>query len=425
MFKIKGKLPQGSGAIVTVIFSLLVTLQLTGCKDSGSVGGSFPGAGAEVQIDTLELVELQADTLSAISGGLSNFSIGRFQDPVFGDMTATGLVKPNLPIVDTSYTIASDTRMQLRLAVNKDAIYGDTLAAGEFDVVELANVFRGNQVNIDDEVQTTASTVGSFTVTNEDTISVELSSSWIQKYAEFFNDTSATKDSVYTRQFPGLAIVPQNSAKILPINPGGSSFLATGLEIAEDADSTVSDSLSIGLSQWAFTLDRTNVTETDPGTSIIHNTLERVQWFKFDFSRENLGAQNIAQVKLVFYRDNTVLNMSPLGPNEVRRTDGNLRLHLVEGDELPQSIDPGTPFRLPPPFPPETGFYQEDDGAYYIDITNAVLSRELEELAPEDRYYMTFGQNDGTIRSTIFFNTRAGTSNSPKVIVTSTKTEDN
>ncbi|MBN2731086.1 MAG: hypothetical protein JXR26_01530 [Balneolaceae bacterium] len=414
-------MPRRSRAIGTLIFSIIVLLQVGGCKDSGSVGSSFPGSGADVQVDTLELSQLQGDTLSAISGSLNLFSTGRYQDPVFGDISATALIRPDLEAKDTTRSIDADTRMQLRLAISKDDVYGDTLAAQQYDVVELANIFRGNEINIDDDVQTTGAPVGSFTVTNEDTVTVDLSSSWVQKYGAFYNDTTSTRDSSYVRQFPGLAIVPQNSAKIIAINPGESKILATNLNISEAADSTVSDSLSINFEEWAFTADRTNVTAPDPGSQIIHNTLERVFRFNFDFSRENLGARNISQVKLVFYRDNTLLNSSPLGTNVVRPTQGSLRLHLVEGDELPQSIDPGNALGLPT----GTGFYQSDDGAYYIDITGDILGRFLENVSSDQTFYVTFSRNNGALRSSIIFNDQAGSVNSPKVIITSTKTENN
>lgn len=414
-------MPRSSRAIGTLIFSIIVLLQVGGCNDSGSVGSSFPGSGADVQVDTLELSQLQGDTLSAISGSLNLFSTGRYQDPVFGDISATALIRPDLEAKDTTRSIDADTRMQLRLAISKDDVYGDTLAAQQYDVVELANIFRGNEVNIDDDVQTTGAPVGSFTVTNEDTVTVDLSSSWVQKYGAFYNDTTSTRDSSYVRQFPGLAIVPQNAAKIIAINPRESKILATNLNVSEAADSTVSDSLSISFEEWAFTADRANVTAPDPGSQIIHNTLERVFRFDFDFSRENLGARNISQVKLVFYRDNTLLNSSPLGTHVVRPTQGSLRLHLVEGDELPQSIDPGNALGLPT----GTGFYQSDDGAYYIDITGDILGRFLENVSSDQTFYVTFSRNNGALRSSIIFNDQAGSVNSPKVIITSTKTEDN
>lgn len=427
LFKEINPLPQGRPAFVAVILSVFVLLQFSGCTDSGTVGGAFPGSGANVQVDTLELSQLTADTLNTISGGLSNFSIGRFQDPLFGDISATAILRPTVANSNEVYAITENTRMQLKLAVNRDAIYGDTLAAAKFDVYEAANVFRSNEVTYRDEIQITGSPVGSFSITNQDTVTVDLAGSWVQKYATFYNDTTFARDSTYAREFPGLVIVPQNSAKIAPLS-SGSRFLATNLDISEDADSTVSDSLILGLRDYGFTVDRTDVATSDPSSSIIHNTLERVYWFDFDFSKNNLGSRNIVNVKLVFYRDNTMLNAAPLGSNEVRRIDGNLRLHLVEGDELPQSLDPGNPYTLPNGIGLEdltTGYYQEDDGAYYIDLTSPILGNRLESVEEGDRFYLTFALNDGTIRSSIILNTLAGTAASPKVIVTSTKTGDN
>lgn len=426
LLKQKSILPHNTGTLAAVAFSIVVLLNLSGCEDSGSVGGAFPGSGTNVQVDTLALSELHVDTLSTISGGLSYFSVGRFQDPLFGDISATGVLRPVVSDSNGFYTFNENTTMQLKLAINRAAVYGDTLSAQQFDIVEVANVFRSNEVNYGDEIQTTGSTVGSFSITNQDTIRVDLADSWVQKYAAFYNDSTSTRDSTYVHEFPGLAIVPQNSANISPLSVAESKFLVSNLTVSENADSTVTDSLTLSFRDWGFTVDRTNAGQGDPASSIIHNTLERVYWFKYDFSSSNLGAENIANVKLVFYRDNALLEATSLGAGAVRRIDGNLRLHLVDGDELPQSVDPGSPYLLPRGITDRTtGFYQQEDGAYYIDITGPILGNELENVEAGDRFYLTFGLNDGTIRSSVIFNTLAGASASPKVIVTSTKTGDN
>lgn len=404
---------------LTLFICLIAFVQISGCSDSGSVGDSLPGSGSDLQVDTLQLTQLQVDTLESFSGSLPFFSAGRFQDPLFGDVEATGLLKPALPGRNDDLSFGGDTRMQLRLAINESSVYGDTLAGGSFDVIELANIFRGNAFRLNDEVQTTGPVLGSFTITNEDTAQIELADEWVRRYGEFYNSTESNRDSSYVREFFGLAVVPQNSAKIIAINAGQSRFTATNLSLSENADSTLSDSINIDIREAAFSLDRSNGQNSEPGTSKIISTVERVMRFDFDFSLDNLGSENISRVELVIPRDNLMLEQSLMqaGANAVRPIGGILRLHLVDGDELPQSIDPGVPIA--------GGAYQEDDEAYHINLTQNVLSRQFENRTDDQTFYITLGVNDGAIRSSVLFDSRAAAENIPKVIVTSIKTENN
>jgi len=53
------------------------------------------------------------------------------------------------------------------------------------------------------------------------------------------------------------------------------------------------------------------------------------------------------------------------------------------------------------------------------------LSRQFENRTDDQTFYITLGVNDGAIRSSVLFDSRAAAENIPKVIVTSIKTEDN
>ena len=434
MYKLNLKLPHGKVAIITLIFSALVLFQIGGCTDSGSVGGSLPGSNSDVQVDTLEITGLQSDTLESFSGSLNFFSAGRFQDPLFGDLEATGLIKPALPASNEDLSFDNNTQMRLRLAINRDAVYGDTLADAEFDLIELREIFRGNAFMLNDEVQIPdiidgegpimGTRVGSFTVNNEDTVEVELSPTWVSRYGSFYNSTATNRDSAYVREFFGLAVVPRNDVKIVAFNPIDSRFIATELERSANADTTVSDSIGITPREWAFSLERTNIQDSDPGSLKIISTLERVIRFDFDFSLENLGSRNISRVELVFPRDNVLLDENNLQPGVVRPLGNRLLLHSVEGDELPQSIDPGNPIGPPRSLPP-TGFFDEEIRAYRIDVTPNVLSRQLENIDENQSFYLTLGANNGLIRSSILYNSEAAADNRPSVIITSVNTGDN
>ena len=412
------KKASGKAPSILIILASMLMLQVAGCSDSGSVGGGLPGTGSQIESDSLEVSGVQVETIVPFSGAINFFSVGQFQDPLFGDLNAVGYIKPVLPAKDNDFFFGSN--MTLQLAINDNTIYGDTLSAARYDLIELAEIYRGTSFRLNDELEfSPAPVVGSFTVqNNEDSVAVSLSSRWVSKYREFYNSEDADRDSLYRRQFLGLAIVPQNSAKIISINAVESRFRVIESFIGDPEEADV-DTLNIGFRESAYGLDRTNVPANDPSTSKIYSTLEQVLKFDFDFSFENLGSRNITRAELLFYRDNLALNQSlaQIGASAMRPMDGNLRLYLLEGDELPQSIEAGTPIA--------TGSYQPEDEAYHINITQAVRTQFFNNLDSDQMFYVTFGQNNGIIRSTVLFNSQAGAANQPKVIITSVNTENN
>ena len=415
MIRFIKKLLSGQKCYLPLVLVAIVAFQLVGCQDSGSVGADVGDPIADLNIDTLEVTGFQTQPLEAYTGNLGFFSAGQFQDPHFGNITARALIKPRLaPNGGTSF-FDQDTEMQLRLVFNQEAIYGDSLASMQFDLVEVAELWRGPAWRINDEVDLVeGATVASFSVAGEDSIDIPLSTEWKEKYGDFYDRSGDNRDSLYARQFFGLALVPQNSGKIIPINSTESNFIATEVESATANDFD----LTIALNNAAFSVDR-NGTASNAGSFNLFSTYEQIINFDYDFSTENLGSSAIAKAELVIYRDNLVLeeSINQAGPNAVRPDPSFLKLHLLEGDELPQSLNQPVGAGQQP-FP-VAGVYREKDEAYHFLLTDRINAGILENLRDSLRFYITQGNKDGIIRSNVLFNGADG-SKSPKLIITYT-----
>ena len=253
---------------------------LTGCESPGTIGGSFTDPGTQIQDTVFAVNDVETESYTTFSGRLSFFSAGRFNDPLFGNLNATSFIKPALPGLAPRDTLSSSVQMNLRLRVEEDSVYGDTLSTANYDLIEIDQIWRGRAVQLYDELELSQNVVGSFSIDEStDSVDVPLSSDWVQRYRAYFNTISANRDSLYLYDFHGLALVPQNESKIIPFNPSQVRFVTID---------TGSDTSTINTSQWAYTLNRSNATNAPTGSSKAISTFEQVLNFDLNLSKEDL-----------------------------------------------------------------------------------------------------------------------------------------
>lgn len=388
-----------------LLFMVLSCLTLFGCEDPGLVGSGFTDTGTDIKVDTIQISNMGSHSFSHFSGRLSHISSGRFNDPVFGDLEAIGLIKPGLSAADDD-TMQADANMKLRFIINQDEIYGDGEAAADFDLVELDQIWRGKAWKINDVVQLSPNPpVASFSVGDQDTIDISLSSQWVEKYRDFFVDESANRDSLYRIEFPGLAVVPRNTAKIVPFNADSSLF------IIENPDE---DTLQLSPNDWAYSLNRTNSQQAPAGTFKMHSTYENIINFDMQLNRDALGTVNISRVELVFY-ENAELLANSLPPGASRPGFSSAGLFIAEPEDVPLALDAGSAV--------VQGQYNEDDSSIRFNLTTFTNSILLDELPAELKFYLTIQSNNGLIHSSLLYNNQAPISQKPKLIITSVQNE--
>lgn len=380
------------------------TLIMLGCESPGSVGGSFTDPGTEVRDTVFSVSDVRTDSFSTFSGNLAFFSAGRFNDPLFGNVSAMSLIKPALPRASASDSLVRNTEMNLRLVVNSSGIYGDTLSTAEFDLIEIDGIWRGRAWQLNDEIELSQNQIGSFEIDSEtDTLEVPLAADWVSRYRAYYNAISANRDSLYRYDFQGLAIVPRNESKIIPFSPAGTQFVI--INPGEDTS-------NVSTSQWAFSLDRTNKSPAPTGSSKVISTFEKVLKFDLNLTKEDLGTVNISKVELVFYQNAEALDNSirQASPSAKRPSITTARLFLSEPQNVPEALTSGTAI--------SSATYDEADGSFRFDITRFTNSVLLNGIGENNVFYVTLQSNNGIIESSLLYNNEALDDKKPKVIVT-------
>ena len=197
-------------------FLLLITVFLTSaCEEPGPVGEDIISDRDPVKSQTVYIQDYSVLEGNSFSGRLASTAAGYFEDPVYGTMKSTALLKPSISTSEVDSIGLQDT-LSLQL-IFEDVVYGDSLATSSYEIYEAGQIWRGAELRYNQEIPIDmASKVAEFQVqAGEDSIVVDLSRDFTMKFAQYFNaDTSLSsvkRDSIYIQNFRGLAIVPSES----------------------------------------------------------------------------------------------------------------------------------------------------------------------------------------------------------------------
>lgn len=392
-----------------LVSAIFISLLVIGCENPGSTGSGVDGTEISIADTTVNIPSIGSDSVDAFSGRLGNFSAGIFDDPLFGQIKATTLIKPALQTFEDS--LGPNTTMKLRLTYNTELISGDSLGQADFDLIEIDELWRakawkyGNQVPLSNN-----SPIASFTIFEEDSVEIALDQTWVDQYRAIYNNQDATeRDSLHRYDFFGFAIVPQSNGKVIPFNTSSSGFV-----IEEESDTTF-----VAPSDWATSIERTTQASNPAGTSIEYSALDKISTFKMDLTAEELGTSvNISRVELVVPVDIETMNQSvSQNSNSTGRPDLNFaRLHLIEPQFLSEAIDTQNPLAV--------GNYSEADSSFHFNITSFVNSTLIDGVDDNQRFYIALNANNGVLRSALIFNENGPAHKRPKLIITSINSED-
>ncbi|MEL7833350.1 hypothetical protein [Fodinibius sp. Rm-B-1B1-1] len=406
---------------VHLIVALVVLAGLSACENPGSVGGDITDPTADVVRDTLMVDNLRSIDATSYSGELNFFSAGSYDDPLLGALNATGYIKPFLP--SENDTMRADGEMLMRLMFDAEQVYGDSLSSQQFDLYEIGQFWRHRALKVNDELDLESQKVGEFTVGGADSMVINLSDiapDWVDKYRAYAQeskeDTTGQADSTYIYEAHGLALVPQNNGKIIPIHSDSTNFIIQHPE---------ADTFSVGLSRWGYHLSR-GQDSSPQGTLPLHSTYESVLNFdNFGLSEIDIEPAGLSRAVLVLHEDTEALEQSLNGepPAAKRAKEQTAFLQLANPDGLPENIDPGAPLNTPSRL---QGTYLPEDGTYRFDIT-ALVENIIRNGFPEDREFFVTLPNDGAIKSTLIMGSGDQVSDSlkPKIIITSLKNINN
>ena len=413
-------------------FLLLAAFTFMGCDSPGSVGEEIISGSDGVNTESLFPENFTVLDQSTFSGRLPNTALGHIDDPVYGKVTSTALIKPGLSraLVDT---IREDDSIYLKL-IFRSEVYGNKNSVSNFTIYEANEIWRGNQLRYNQEVDVNfARQLGAFEVSDEDTILVELDDMWMQEYISFFNSAEANRDSLYRNTFKGLAIVPSESnqkirfLRHLAEEQGDAitSFLVESPEQPDDNgngddengngngdgddDEEEDQSRFIDLRDWGASFTR-SVYTTDENRLTVHNT-ENVVKFLPDLPLERFSSRNIVNASLILSKNNSAENMFPA---IARPFASQLRAHLFTSE--PADL-PGEIFTRDARF---VSVIEEDEDTFSIDITEYILDEVFGDN-PGRALYLTIQSVNGIIYSTTFHDQNGPENKRPRLVITSVR----
>lgn len=399
------------GFISLCIPLLAILVIFSSCEDPGSVGNNFVDD-PEVVYDTLALDNISTVNFNGYTGRFPYITIGTFSDPIFGEVTGTGMVKPsvNFNIPDSLGIDGNNFNMKLKLQVDSISTFGDTLSAPTFSLYDITSNWRGNSQRTNTGVTYNESEeVGNFTIQpGQDSLIVNLSEGWKDSFAEVYNNTAENADSVYQYEFGGLAIVPTGgSSRINFLNASNTQFLVITTDGA--------DTLTVNLRDWAFDIER-NAASKPAGTTAIHSTIEEMMKLTFPISeiKDRYKGVNVLKAEIIFNQAASELSSS-LGANEIRPSLNFLNFSLSV--ETQQAYDYQL---LEPDFvaakPSGEAFYRSNVTNYF---NNVMFGGET-----RNELFIGAGSSTGILRSTLIYNNSAPDNVKPKLIITSISDEE-
>lgn len=180
------------------------------CSSDNIAGTNLNPNSNTVFTDTLYIDGISAESYDTYTGSLEFIAIGNYADALFGNIETLGIFRPNLQQETDFDTLLPTDRFIMNLSFD-EVTYGDTTAESAYTIYQITNDWRDQSWRSSDQVMyDEANPIGSFTKTHQqDSLEVVLGQAFVERYADFYNDTSATARSQYIEDFPGFVIVPE------------------------------------------------------------------------------------------------------------------------------------------------------------------------------------------------------------------------
>ena len=397
--------------VLTLFFSI------SSCDNEGVVGGELTRGEDRVETTTFTVNNVEILQDNGFSGLLSYSGMGIVNDPVYGTVTSSSLLKPSITQAEIDI-FSENFSLKLMLHFNPDR-YGDTTSTSQYNIYEINERWRGQEIRYNDPVSIDQSTlIGSFQVSNEDSVKVPVSDAFNEKYRRFFNDTTALRDSLYRFEFPGIAVVPadQNS-KIDFLRHQGAveDTSVTGVTrflVENQTDSLIA---SMPVIDQGNSMSRTNIPENPDGL-ILHNTMENILNVSIDLSAGDFDGKEVVNAQLIFNVNNAPGEMAPLG---FRRMDNQfVRGHVFETEPL--SIHSEIFTRQAS----VAATLDDEDNVYRVTLTQYIIDSLYGEGETSPPLYITNQGNNGLYVSTTLFGPDAAENLRPRLIISTINPEN-
>ncbi len=394
-----------------LVFSVLLSFILLSCEESGTVGAGFISE-SEIVTDTITITKLPINTVDPYLGKLTYSAVGKFSDPIFGDIEAMALFKPSIIRGDIG-DLSTNTKAILRLNADLDNKYGNQDNEARFRVLRVEDFWRGSAFTMSEQISVLEgggpieAEVGEFSLADFDTtgfVEFELSGNWKSDFIEFYNNSAEDRDSVYRFEDFGLAIVPAADANEIIYT----RFSTSRLLLIDEADEDTTTNIML---DWAYDIERTG--GTSPANNLVLSNLYE-QFLQFDFTNmaESLDNNNFVRAELVLTVNESALENS-LSDNQARFENPPFRIQLGPSTDIAYDLGFNSIST--------TATYEE--GKYRFDVTelfNAYIfgDTDISEV------YLYAAQNNGYLSFSSFFDVSADVVNAPKIIIFNLENEE-
>ncbi|MEX0905925.1 MAG: hypothetical protein WD604_01820 [Balneolaceae bacterium] len=414
---------QGSRCSITAFLLLsLLILPLAGCDSPAPVGSELDSNDENIITQVFDLDDVTLIEGNSYTGRLQNSTVGFVDDPQYGTIRSVALLKPSISLNEVD-SIGPDDNLRLKLVFNEE-IYGDPAAVSTFELFEVGELWRGNELRYNDEVAVDfSSKIGEFQVSaDEDTVEVDLPESWKETYLEFYNASSSERDSLYRNEFRGLAIVPSETNSKLHFlshnpelddsdNPIPGTAVSMIVSSPEDTEEDEDEELKIfTMRDWGFSFIREDAPE-HPGHFVLHNG-ESVLRVNLSLSGEELESNNVVSAQLLFGVDSSAIE----NEGSFTRPEIEFLRSLVFTEEPPDLR--AELFLNSANF---SGSFDEDAEIFRVEITEYILN-EIFGDREQGSIYITLPEN-GLLYTTQLYDQNGPENLKPRLVITSVKSD--
>ncbi len=394
---------------LTLPMALLLAVGfISSCDDTPIVGGGLSPDDVQVRADTILIPDLSVVSSPSFSGNLPFVTTGKVNDPVFGEISATALLRPSISR-DTQVDSIGENDVAL-LSLNISSRYGSESATGQFQIVEISRPWRSSSWRYDsipglaEHPDLSRKVVGEFTLDDRDSIPVLLSDEWTDKYRDIFmRPVTSERDSLYRADLPGLAIVPADGTEKM-----FSAQMSRVSLIFQRGNDTAD--LARSIDSWAVSLEKEGPDDEVLGKSKpVYNTRGSMVKLDFDFTEEFLGTNNFSRVELALYED--TLRMRSGVPADFQRPGSNvMQIYFLEPDQINFAIT------AEPIYPVINR--DGEDNSFRINATS-LANEQIRSGGDQRSLYAVIGVNDGRFQPSLISGSESS-KRQPKLLITST-----
>ena len=216
--------------------SVILLLLMSACEDPSSVG-LVDDAGGNAIVDQLSITNFESTPTSGVNSGTDRILIGQVNDPVLGQIVATGYLDFTLNSTPSDDYLNSEIdSLILNLTLDTLYTYGNLSEEVTFDVFEITSEFE--LITEREELpEAEPAPLFQFSVLpGSRTVSVPFPDAWVLENNQLLRPSipEIISENAFNTDFHGIRIVPTSGNALLRIIANSASSFLQGIEVTAD-----------------------------------------------------------------------------------------------------------------------------------------------------------------------------------------------